>query len=495
MVLLLGGSSQNESRTITLRVEGQALIVVPACPDVETKLITRSLDVAHDDQHGSRIVRRPSSLLNPALVGPTAGLASIAQYLAAQSDYKVTLQLPVRRLGPCVPLAAREPTDHHLLEFVGGNSHGVIRYAPGRVTVAWLVAQIALAYPEATVAVVTASEVQACRFLQRLWRWIPTATLATARTCPEFPGRVMVSTFYGLAHPTLELERRQIVIALDAEEAAGERGQLALYCAKNARLFGLLPIGYQPAPRNWDRVVAAFGLEQTEVPRHGDHVRQVRVAMVKIFGGIPLPMGNDALSLLKHGIWHHSVRNRQLAGVANALANGDQLKLLVTCPAANQANLEPRRTIVLTDTVEHALALAVQLPTWPLFSDDEEINQANLTPQKRELMAERLLLTREGIHAIATVGGLANLDLNQVDAVVWAGGRQHLPPLPADKLISGPGQEQPLLVVDCADRHHPRLRQWSRRRQEAYIASGWFPVGANPSVGRIANFLAQRGVT
>ncbi len=30
-----------------------------------------------------------------------------------------------------------------------------------------------------------------------------------------------------------------------------------------------------------------------------------------------------------------------------------------------------------------------------------------------------------------------------------------------------------LLIIDCADKHHPLLRRWSRQRCDAYRNAGW----------------------
>ena len=92
---------------------------------------------------------------------------------------------------------------------------------------------------------------------------------------------------------------------------------------------------------------------------------------------------------------------------------------------------------------------------------------------------------------IATVAGLDDIDLAAVDAVVWAGAGQHLPPLPAERLICPAGQPHRLLLVDCDDRHHPQLRRWSRFRREQFESAGWFEFDFKNLVARVRRFLSQ----
>ena len=68
-----------------------------------------------------------------------------------------------------------------------------------------------------------------------------------------------------------------------------------------------------------------------------------------------------------------------------------------------------------------------------------------------------------------------------------------MPPLPTEMLaFKAVVQRPPLLLIDFRDRHHPRLRHWSRQRMAAYAIAGWFPPGVDPLLACIDAFLAQR---
>ena len=151
------------------------------------------------------------------------------------------------------------------------------------------------------------------------------------------------------------------------------------------------------------------------------------------------------------------------------------------------------RVLILVEGVEHALNLANFLPSWPVIVGDGVI-QYGLDSNQLRLLAERQAMRVTTGRVIATLAGLERpgaLDLNTVDVLVWAGAGKHIPPLPAKMLISSQAQARGLLLVDFQDRHHPKLRRWSRLRREACLDAGWIGPGSDPVQARIGRFLAR----
>ncbi|HEX3659753.1 MAG TPA: hypothetical protein VHV55_28465 [Pirellulales bacterium] len=454
-------------------------------------MATSQLVPAQDYEHGYRIEHCRTSLLRSEPGSPTAGLSQIAWYCASAAGFSPELNRVFRPLGLLSPPQVIGRRDDHVLELIRANSHGQIRYSRDGIDLAWLGAQIVLAFPNATIAFVGASGRRVRRFHRRLRQWVPTATLITDRHRPGEVGRVVVGTYGNMGHVPVGWNWRRIVIALDAEEAAAEYAQMALLAAWGARLFAFSPLDRRPAPRNWDRIVATFGLEQVTVPQHGFQCRSVRVATLGIRGGPQLQHKTTNWQLRSNGIWRHRVRNRRISAIATALVAADRQTLQNLCPMCVPAAATPVRTLLVTDAVDHALEFAAHLPGWPLVTAGGVIVDG-LTALQRAFLAGRGAAAWDGTRAIVTTTALASMNLDAVDAIVWAGGGRHLAPLPADKLISPARQDRPLLLVDCDDRHHPQLRRWSRLRRDAYEDAGWFPVGVDPLIGRIQHFLSQR---
>jgi hypothetical protein len=131
------------------------------------------------------------------------------------------------------------------LDMIRIKDRGLVRYLAPAVDPAWLIAQVALAWPNLTIAVVVTKIDQARSLRRRLSRYLPNIVAITSRdSAPdEQVGRVVVATYKGLGHTGIEIEKRNVVIALNAVEAS-RPGPLALLgYARRARMYGLLPLG------------------------------------------------------------------------------------------------------------------------------------------------------------------------------------------------------------------------------------------------------------
>lgn len=400
-----------------------------------------------------------------------------------------------------VPLAAPDfaaagrlgAVDRAVLEFVHGRERGVVAYGPG-VDPSRLAAQAALAFPAAKFAVVATRVDDARRFHERYRRAIPGLCWATAGSCPAAVGRVVVATPYGLAHTPVNLRERDVVVALDAVEALGERPEMALGDAARARLFALRPRDRPVAPRDRDRLVPLFGFDELAVPRHGCVERPVEVAFAPVGGGPRLAPALDGVELLRRGVWAHPVRNRRVGRLAGALSVGDRGLIGKEFPTLSGAIHDLPRfasVVVLAGGLEHALALADGLPGWPLVVGPDAVT-AGLPPRRLELLGRaRWSGPGDPGVAVATAAGLGSVDLGVVDVVVRADGGVGVPHGLASVPTAGVDGVRPLLVVDLADRHHPELRRRSRARRDAYAGLGWAVDGVAPPAA-VERFLSSR---
>lgn len=487
--------------SMTVARLGQQIFVEPQPFWLRAALSAASNVAVQDRAHDLRLVKRLRYLLDAA-AGPNAGLAPVLGYLGRAAGLDVVgvrevgsgpRSLPAPEAMTISDTCPPPPHDPGLLEFIRGCEHGVVMYGKGRVEPARLVAQIGLAFPTATVAVAAATNGEVEKVSGQIRRWLPGVATATADRCPADVGPVVVATYYGLAHAQVEVEKRDIVIALDARQAIGDRGMLALSAARRARLFGLLPLGATLAPWDRDRITCVFGLEELAIPRHGYKERAVGVACLPITGGPGLPGNMSLVDLKRRGIWGHPVRNRRIARLAEAMKTGNRDWMVNHASAvatySNRLGLHGVRVVV--ETVEHALALAAVMPGWPILTG-RHVAEQGLSGGQRRLLAERRAGSVWADHGIVTAGGLEELDLSAVDGVIWAGAGLGPAPLPERGLECRQGEEQPLLLVDFADRHHPVLRRWARSRQRAYIEQGWFPAGMDALVARVKRFLSER---
>jgi hypothetical protein len=471
-------------------------------PEIAPKLSTVRRVAIADDRHGYRLVRRQELLLQPNPSGPNAGLMAAVVHLLRQSRRAYTV-LPRSSPRPVAipapdesPVRWRGPCDAQTLDFVRSHDRGLIRFdGRGAVDPAWLIAQIALAFPQANLAVLVGSAAAGFRLRQRIARWIRGVVTLTSRPDGrQTVGQVVIGTPGGLAHDAVEFNKREFVIVPRATDALHYWSRVALTTVSpRFRLFGLLADSQKLAPYERDQVRATFGFDEVSIPRHGFVPRPVRFVFSPVNGGPRLPFDAGLLDLKRIGIWRHPVRNRRVAQVADAISGASDDRLWQYClpEAAPIIEGEPlHEVVVLVENIEHALALAERLPDWPLVTG-EEVVQVGLSSHQRRLLADRQAQPNGAGQRITTAAGLLTMDLSDVDAIVWAGAGPGLPPVPAERLITR-SDERGLLLVDFADRHHPSLRRWTRHRKAAYLDAGWLPPGLDPVVARVERFLASR---
>jgi hypothetical protein len=467
---------------------GQAITVRPPFEEALGGLETSLYVAAALPSLGFRVVpwREPLFEVEETVAGPAAvmaaGLEPVARGLLEKAGITVVVEGRAVRPLSAPELAAGTPRaiDPALLDFVRGPERGLIRIGPG-VSPEWLVAGLRLAFPGAGIAVGATRHNDVRRFGRRLKEIIPGACWSLGDDFPADPGPLVVTTYTSLADHGVAIDRRDILVCLDAREALGRVASRAIGHADRARLFGLIRSGVRLAPYDMDRLRARFGFDGIEIPRHGHVARPVEVFTARIVGGPPTNCA-DTVSLKRRGVWAHPIRNRRVARLAAALTGGGG-ELVAEHPAlaARLGEVLPR-LVVLVEGIEHATALARTLPGWPIVPGSDLETGALPKEMARLVDASRWVGRECPARAIATLAGLGRVDLEHVALVLRAAGGLKVPDALAGGLsIPHPGG-RPLLLVDLDDRHHPWLRRRSRGRREAYLALGWTVDGvARPS--------------
>ncbi|MDB5306081.1 MAG: hypothetical protein JWO38_283 [Gemmataceae bacterium] len=435
-------------------------------------------------------IRFPAGLV-PAVLAAcrTAGLSvrlnwSLQEMLPVVGPDGLDRRVRMIRTGaPLPPPVATSPRGPAVLDLVRRHDRGLVRYDPAAVDVAAVIAEIALAWPQMSVAVVCdrAAETRALR--DRLRHLGLADTIASAsrnRPCTGDAGRVIVATPVGLAGDGVDLAWRQIVIVVDALDALGEQARYCLDHALRARVYAMLPIDARPSPHEWDLLRMRFGFAELVVPAPGLIERPVTVEWESVRCGRGPDLGADILAVKRRGVWHNGQRNRLVAGIARRVATGS--------PDDGAAGAG---TLVLVETVAHALALAGRLRGWSVVSSLPVIKDGLTASQMAAIGAGASPFSTAPFPAIVTFDGLARYDLAAVTAIVRADAGTGLPPLPPGRL----GAEfpaPPLRLVDLDGDSHPLLRRAARQRRAAYVGRGWFAPGVDPVEGRAARFLGTR---
>lgn len=473
----------------------------------ERRSVLRELDavrlqVEGDARHGYRVIEQTESLhlTKEGARRVSLGLAPAYAFLARRHGFEPALlhQSPRIPVLPCPRIDwhshAPLPCDLDLPTFICAHTEGLIPVGRS-ADVWWLIAQCALCFPDADLLVLGAHQHQLRKVAKRVQSLVRSLPGRQNSGEEAEPRRITFSTFFGTGAASVETYRLALVFMLDARHVTRQQAQDVLLMPDSRfRLFGFLRTNRQPSKWEQASMMAAFGPHVLDIPAHGlvraaVSVARLRIDAPRIEGG-----GDDLVALKRAGYWRHPVRNRQLARLARALADGDGAQLRrhptihgwFTCH-----DVSSPKTVVLAENLEHALHLADHLPGWLLIASDDA-NVAGLSRRHRQLLASRRALWNDGRRQIVTLAAAGRLTLAGVDAVIWAGGGPHRPLLPDHWLHRPAGDSRGTLLVDVDDRHHPRLAVWSRQRRQECVAADGFDLGIAPVVGRVNRFLVER---
>jgi hypothetical protein len=362
---------------------------------------------------------------------------------------------------------------------------GLVKYDLDHVQPAWLVAQIALAYPDKRIALVAKRVPDVHEQRRQLLRYLPNVAALTHKKYAVEPTRVSVATYMGLAG--LDYRKLDIIIALNAIEATHQRQMECLGYASQARLYGLLDRRATASPYDRDLMRVLFGFDEVDIPAHGRSVRKVEVAWLPVKTEI-MPLGPvEPIQLKRQGIWRHGLRNRLVAKLAKA-ARGNQPHFLLT--QTGPGNGQPS-VFVLVENIEHALELLKFLPDWALVTGDDVYVDDLPAGARTALLRGRDRAGGSSRTAIVTAAGSTIAALSEGDVIIRADGGCGIPGV-LEQAIMASTVTKPLLLVDLTDKHHPQLRRWTRQRRKLYAEYGWPGPGVDPVEARIEHFLAQR---
>jgi hypothetical protein len=491
---------------IEVALDGHHISLRGDYPTIARRLRTYRIESGRDQDHGYYVTRRLDSLLSPAdgMRRPKAGLLPVIEHLAAIEGRR----LDVYRVGECpteLPEAVYDPRiiDPGLIDIVRG-ARGVIRIGPS-VRPIQVVAQIAAAYPTCRIVVMSDRTAQLARAYQALRQWLPDRHVLDHVPEDDEGAWIACSTFFDAAGG--DLEKCHLLLLLDGTQAAHQRAEATL-ATMDARfhLFGLLRADRRLSPTEQDVMMATFGPQVLDLPAHGQEFASVSVTWLSIAAPV-ISADLETVDLYRAGYVNHPVRNRRLARLARALANRDEQHLRrhrhIVRWLADQPD-RPLYVTVLVQSVEHAIALARDLPGWSIVAGAEPhgpVDTSGLRAWQRRLLDERRLLAEPRIawgsdtsRQIVTAAA-APRRLTSADVVIWAGGGRGMAPIPPSWLRRPAGMSHRLLIVDCIDRHHARLAAWSQERHLQYVEAEMYDVGVDPFLGRMIWFLftAPRG--
>lgn len=398
---------------------------------------------------------------------------------------------PTSALPPAaVPAGEAQYIDPCFLDFLHANVSGIIELGRS-VEVSCLIAQAMAAFPNRTMAVVTASRDRTSKLRNQIREHGFAFNEQVLNCCGETVPRVVVGTFFDMGDEHVKFEKRDIVFVMEAQESLGQRAQIALGTIDaRFRFYGFSRNQGSLSKYEQAWMLATFGPACIAIPRHGHEQVPVNVAWLRCDSPHVSPKltGSETIAA---GYSRHHVRNRLIASVAAAMVCGDDHRMPRVLPDGSLEEFHrPGRVAVLTGSLEHAINLAANLPNWPIIAGDGA-QPDGLSRWHQSILRRRQLGWITGERLIVTSMGLHKIDISGLDVVIWAGGGSGLPPLDRRQLLKPAGSDHSLLIVDVADRHAPLLRQWTRERREKYLHANWFPPGISRTNGRVAVALAN----
>ncbi len=495
---------------VTLYRMQHMLILQPACMETLGQLRTVQHSMTSDHIAGCRLQVDPRAIYGPLAasddsgdtstagepVGMTlAGLEPVVRLLLEDRGCSVRGPAEVRQLSAPDLNAVRRHgvADEPVLDVVQHHDRGLIRFGR-KADPAWVIGQIALAYPDIRMVIAATRKRDAGTIADLIRTWLPDdVTRVLADRVLSESRRIVVGTYQAVLGSCMDLDRREMVIAVDAVGMLGKRGVQVWNAAGEARLIGLLPDDRRLASRDADQIRGVFGFDEVHVPLHGQHWVPVDVVFEKVGGGPVIPENADTITVRRTGVWRNPVRNRRIASLVRSLVEGDVRTLQERCGRVYEALRKPQRlqVAVLVDNVEHGVTLARRLPGWPVVTG-REICVKGLPRKDRDLLES--VGTTSGVthNGIYTVAAADQIDPRGLDVLVRADTGSGLPPIDEGKWMQENAKKSRLLLLDFDDRRHNELGRSTRKRRRAYRARGWYGPGADSVEERVRDFLASR---
>ena len=480
-------SKTADTGKVTLFRRGQYLEIIPPVGG----LIERFLTVQHvghaTTTQGFVLKRQPFPLIWPQVdqfgqkyFETFAGLESeITKHLEA-SGYQVVMKgdRPQPLPDPdWKKLPSNRTGDRRLLRFVQQHERGIIWYRESRIDIAWLIAQVALTYPKEKIVVIASRQADAAILTKRLRRYISGVSLATPHHHPAIAGRVVVATPSGLQQTGVRVRERTICFCINPTEVFNT--MKVWFSSKDwlpvlkSRLYGLLNEDLSLAPQQQDYLRALFGTQRLLIPRHGFGELPVTIKFWQFQGGRKIAPETPIHELKRQCVWRDPLRNRLIAGLAQAIAMEDDKALGKKFTSIAQALYSKlgRRVAVLVENVEHAGHLVQRLPGWPIVADEVSDSSQLSQKVKDALVAGANTVAQRTEDVIVTTAAFGKI--GAVDVLIRADAGVSLPPISSDFFVAGDGVPKSMTVIDVDDRHHPHLRRRAKWRKNAYLQRGW----------------------
>jgi hypothetical protein len=472
---------------------GHSIVMEPIIP--ELVIAFRSVRLEPVQQRGRvSMARRHTSLVHVVreerLLGEGmvchAGLGELVVEKLQQLGYEIhdygrdqDLQLAELREPRPLDGLMGKPFDESMLELIRAREQGLIRYAQPEVSPARLIAQVALAFPEARI-VCAATRLDDCFTLGRgLAKWINGVVVLNHRHHPAVNRRVVVGTYRHLGDGVGDLHNRDLLFVLNPTEMyTNYYGKFMVKNADQSRLFGFHPIGQKLTVTEKNLCTCLFGPEELVIPCHGRYQRPIHVVMLPIRGGPAVPAGAGLVDVIRAGIRHHPVRLRRIARLAAAIAAADPRRIKTVLKNGHALQIieacGPKpRVAVLCGAVEQALELCSRLRGWKLVTGDSVWRKGFDSEQVELLRYAWRQPSRPGKGVIVTETGLSQL--RYCDLVIRADAGVGTVPTHWTKNTSAGVfvDTTPAVLVDFWDAQHRVLRQRSAARRRAYLDAGW----------------------
>lgn len=494
------GSSELQGSGASIKRNGSLLTVTSPVPSLTSPTLTARRLSARTTEDGRIVVERAREPLleTDQLSRPCGGMAYPVALSLIQRGQNIQVH-EVRQRSQALPepslaaVSAHLPLDLPYLIFLRLWASGVIVHDPS-VSVWWLIAQTAFAWPAARISVIVTSKKIARRGAKRLRSWGLKVSQVTARYCPNDPPRIVIATPIGLAHAQIEHEQRDLVFYVCAADVAQEQAQIPLLAAEATfGFFGFLSADRRISPYEDIRVLATFGVPKLRISSHGRCENPVTILWQHFDDGAARA-DTHPLSVKRFGIWRHRRRNRIVKQLALSIIarDGEALRRLAPSIASSLPLGDVRGVAVLCGNGEHLTQLAGLLSGWqigeanpPVCDDLHPDETCDRVGSVGEPGCRRLLLTSTA---------MKTADLTNIDVVIWAGSGPTVPEIPADRLHSPGTATQPLWIIDLHDHHHPLLSKWSRQRREAYTEHGWLEPGVAPERILIERVMSRQEV-
>ena len=347
----------------------------------------------------------------------------------------------------------------------------------------YMIAMMCLLYPHAKIDIVTKST-QVCESIYDLILHY-TPNVGRVGGGHKHHARITVYTADSLHHSRCEAD---ILLCDEVHELVNDDKMRMLARYGNARMFGFTATKETRADNMWRRLELLFGRTVFFM----DYPRGVELGLVvpMIVQWLEIKMYEDPTAGMESkvernrwGIWRNEVRNSAIGGICK------------------QCLSEGLQTLVLVDTIDHALHLRQHMPAGTelcygagAMQNDRERRYYEsrgllgkddfMTSDRRELLREQFS-SREVMCVIATSTWHVGVSFNSLQVVVRGDGaesdtRSVQLPGRVGRIDPKTGKEVGILV-DCWDIWNSRFKDKAMARRRQYASQGWTQYMADGS--------------